>query len=296
MKLHSRDRDWPARLFDILTRLGYGFIAREEGLFLDWVDGDSVAAFEARFWIDGQRSMLRVRFTFAQPYSNVATAWLRVRDAGEMDSIMLSVSPQHDRMSGDVRIHADAALPLMRSLSDAYVGWFIELAVHDAWRWHAAAGMHADRAANQDSLRSLAFDDALLDRVGLGEMSGAARARFLEYGQLQLLERIGIRLSEGLTDRQLDDFSALLNGDVEPVLEWLSRNYPDYEDAAEWKFVATSRPGASQSEMAMEVVRLLWLKVNRPDYEDVSRAVFDELEDELRVSRQDILDAARDTG
>ena len=48
------------------------------------------------------------------------------------------------------------------------------------------------------------FNNAFLEDVGLSSMPEAQKASFLEYAQDQFETRIGEKMSEGLSDEQLD--------------------------------------------------------------------------------------------
>jgi len=72
------------------------------------------------------------------------------------------------------------------------------------------------------------FDEKLLEELGLSAMPEEQRESFLEYVQDELEIRVGERISQGLTDAQLDEFDAL-EGPVETI-EWFEKNRPDYKE------------------------------------------------------------------
>ena len=53
------------------------------------------------------------------------------------------------------------------------------------------------------------FDDSVLESVGLGSMPAEQKDAFLQYAQDQLEVRIGEKMSEGLTEAQLDEFEKI---------------------------------------------------------------------------------------
>lgn len=79
---------------------------------------------------------------------------------------------------------------------------------------------------------ALQLDDNFLNDLGLGAASDDKKQAFL--GQvLETLElRVGNRLSENLTDEQLDDFERVVGqaeDSGEAAEQWLKMNNPDYE-------------------------------------------------------------------
>ena len=53
------------------------------------------------------------------------------------------------------------------------------------------------------------FDDNFLESVGLGSMPAEQKDAFLQYAQDQLEMKIGEKMSEGLSNEQLDEFERL---------------------------------------------------------------------------------------
>ena len=79
---------------------------------------------------------------------------------------------------------------------------------------------------------ALQLDENFLNDLGLGSASDDKKQAFL--GQvLETLElRVGNRLSENLTDEQLDDFERVVGqaeDSSDAAEQWLKANNPDYE-------------------------------------------------------------------
>ncbi|MDO4753212.1 MAG: DUF5663 domain-containing protein [Candidatus Saccharibacteria bacterium] len=72
------------------------------------------------------------------------------------------------------------------------------------------------------------FDENFLQEMGLSSMSADKKQEFLNYIQNELEIRIGRRISEGLTEAQLQEFDNL----TEPaeISKWLEKNRPDYHE------------------------------------------------------------------
>ena len=72
------------------------------------------------------------------------------------------------------------------------------------------------------------FDDNFLREMGLSEMPDDQKQRFLDYVQEELEVRIGERISEGLSEVQLNQFDLIT--DQAEATKWLEANRPDYRD------------------------------------------------------------------
>ncbi len=72
------------------------------------------------------------------------------------------------------------------------------------------------------------FNDNFLQEMGLSEMPDDQKQRFLDYVQEELEVRIGERISEGLSEVQLNQFDLI--ADQAEATKWLEANRPDYRN------------------------------------------------------------------
>ena len=72
------------------------------------------------------------------------------------------------------------------------------------------------------------FDDKFLQEMGLSAMPEEQKQEFLDYIQEELETRIGERISEGLTEVQLNEFDMIT--DQNEATKWLKDNRPDYRE------------------------------------------------------------------
>lgn len=83
------------------------------------------------------------------------------------------------------------------------------------------------------------LDDNLLRELGLGELPAQEKNRMLQHIYETLEMRVGMRLAEGMSNQQLDEFEKLMPvaGDTEETrrqkeqdaLRWLETNFPNYK-------------------------------------------------------------------
>lgn len=119
------------------------------------------------------------------------------------------------------------------------------------------------------------LDDNLLRELGLGDLPPQEKNRMLQHIYETLEMRVGMRLAEGMTNQQLDEFEKLMpvQTDTEEqrkekeqqALRWLETNFPNYKQvvadeleklkseiktAAPQIMAAAQQPGAQQPPQA----------------------------------------------
>lgn len=134
------------------------------------------------------------------------------------------------------------------------------------------------------------LDEKFLEDVGLGGLPDDQKQAFLEYFREQLELRVGTKLSEGLSDAQLDEFESFIDRDAEKVEKWIADNVPNYQEDNIWQQIKTGAPDdVPELVIKSEYASLKWLGINRPDYRDVVAATMQELKDETLKNRDAIL-------
>lgn len=134
------------------------------------------------------------------------------------------------------------------------------------------------------------LDDQFLNDIGLAGLPDEQKKPFLQHVYDQLEYRVGVRLSEGMTDAQLEEFEAIIDRKDDVVNNWISTNAPGY--AAEevfQKIQQASGLAADNPALKAEYAATKWLEVNRPDYRDVVAKTLDELKTEINSNRDAIL-------
>lgn len=110
-------------------------------------------------------------------------------------------------------------------------------------------------------MQPLKLDDNFLQDLGLANLPDDQKEEFLQHVLETLELRVGIRLAEGLSKEQLDEFEKLT---------------PLPEDTAE---TAEQKQGLA----------LQWLEKNRPDYKKVVAEELEKLKEEIRENAGNIL-------
>ena len=134
------------------------------------------------------------------------------------------------------------------------------------------------------------LDDKFLEEVGLGDLPEDQKKAFLDHFREQLEIRVGTKLSDGLSDDQMDEFESFMDRDEQKVRSWLSVNVPDYQNDDIFNRLKQSAPeNIPEVVVLSEYASLKWLGLNRPDYKEVVSQTMNELKNEIIANRDAIL-------
>lgn len=134
------------------------------------------------------------------------------------------------------------------------------------------------------------LDDKFLEEVGLGGLPDDQRQMFLDHFREQLELRVGTKLSEGLSDAQLQEFESFIDRNEEKVNTWIAANVPEYEQDPIYQQLKAGAPeGIPASVVLAEYASLKWLGINRPNYKEVVSQTMAELKAEIIANRDAIL-------
>lgn len=74
------------------------------------------------------------------------------------------------------------------------------------------------------------LDDNLLQELGLGSLPAADKNSMLKHIYETLEMRVGMKLANGMSDSQLDEFESFIDkNDEAGALKWLETNFPNYK-------------------------------------------------------------------
>ena len=139
------------------------------------------------------------------------------------------------------------------------------------------------------------LDDKFLEDIGLANLPEDQKKPFLQHTYDQLEYKVGIRLSEGMTDAQLEEFESIIDRKEDVVANWLSVHAPDYQnDEVFIRLQQTGNVAVTDPGLKAEFAATKWLEVNRPDYRDVVAQTLEEIKQEILKSRDAILGATAD--
>ena len=134
------------------------------------------------------------------------------------------------------------------------------------------------------------LDDQFLSDIGLSELPEDQRKPFLQHVYDQLEYRVGIRLSEGMSDAQLEEFEAIIDKNPDVIEAWVGQYAPDFaNDELFVKIQQATNLAAGDPALKAEYAATKWLEVNRPDYRDVVAKTLEELKQEIGQNRDAIM-------
>lgn len=135
------------------------------------------------------------------------------------------------------------------------------------------------------------LDDKFLADIGLNELPEEQKKAFLQHIYDELELRVGTKLSDGMSDEQLEEFESIIDRKDDVITEWLTKHVPDYyNDESFSRIKEATGLDVNDAGLRAEYAATKWLEVNRPDYRDVVASVLDELKKEIIGSRDKILD------
>lgn len=134
------------------------------------------------------------------------------------------------------------------------------------------------------------LDDQFLKDIGLDGLPEEQKKPFLQHIYSELELRVGTKLSDGLSDAQLEEFESIIDRDQDKIQSWLSEHAPQYSQEEGFSKLqqATNLP-ANDPGLVAEYTATKWLEVNRPDYRDVVKQVLEQLKAEIMSNKDAIL-------
>jgi hypothetical protein len=134
------------------------------------------------------------------------------------------------------------------------------------------------------------LDDKFLEEVGLAGMPDEQKKPFLQHIYDELELRVGTKLSEGMSDGQLEEFESIIDRKDDIVTAWLAEHVPDYyNDQAFGRIQQATGLDVNDPGLRAEYTATKWLEVNRPDYRDVVASVLAELKKEIGGNKDALL-------
>ncbi len=140
------------------------------------------------------------------------------------------------------------------------------------------------------------LDEKFLEEIGLDSMPEDQKKPFLQHIYDELELRVGTKLSDGMSDAQLEEFESIIDRKDDLIVEWLEKHSAEYHNDSVFLQLQTATGlDPNDPNLRAEYAATKWLEINRPDYRDVVVQVLDELKKEVIASRSAILGGTADT-
>ena len=135
------------------------------------------------------------------------------------------------------------------------------------------------------------LDEKFLEDIGLNNLPEAQKKPFLQHIYEELELRVGNKLSDGMTDAQLEEFESIIDRKDDFIAEWLSEYVPSYyNDPMFIQLQDVTMIDVNDPSLRAEYAATKWLEINRPDYKKVVGQVLDDLKKEVMTNSDVILD------
>lgn len=134
------------------------------------------------------------------------------------------------------------------------------------------------------------LDEQFLADIGLADLPEEQKKPFLQHIYEQLEYKVGITLSEGMSDEQLQEFEDIIDKKESVVAQWIAQHTPDYQnDPLLQKLAESIQQPIEHPMVKAEYAATKWLEVNRPDYREVVAKTLEEIKQEILSNRDAIL-------
>ncbi|MDR1300836.1 MAG: DUF5663 domain-containing protein [Candidatus Nomurabacteria bacterium] len=134
------------------------------------------------------------------------------------------------------------------------------------------------------------LDDEFLAQLGLGAMPEEQKQAFLQHIYSELEIRVGEKLTDGMSDEQLDEFGQFVDKNETAVRAWFGKNLPNYKEDPEFKTLLDKLgPNVAEIDALSEFGATKWLQLNRPDYPKVVAETLETLKKEIVANKSQIL-------
>lgn len=135
------------------------------------------------------------------------------------------------------------------------------------------------------------IDEKFLDEVGLTDLPEDKKPEFIAQTQEELENRVGERMSEGLTLNQLQEFEGIMNNDRNAMIQILSQIGDYRSDPIYQKILQQHGVTEGNLQILGEYLSVKWVQINRPDYATIASEVESQLKSEIIQAKDRILAA-----
>ena len=139
------------------------------------------------------------------------------------------------------------------------------------------------------------IDEKFLEEVGLSTLAETKKADFIAKTQEELENRVGEKMSEGMTVDQLREFEGIMNNDRNTMIRVLSQIGDYREDDLYRKLLKKHGVTEGTLEILGEFLSVKWIQLNRPDYARVAQDIESEFKQEIIKAHDEIMEMVRQT-
>ena len=138
-------------------------------------------------------------------------------------------------------------------------------------------------------------DDRFLAEVGLQNLPEPQRTAFITEIQGELENRVGEKMSEGMTPEQLEEFDGIMQKDRNTMIKFLTRLGDYRQDDIYKKLLQKYNTTEGTLEILGEYLSVKWIQLNRPDYARVAQDIEAEFKQEIIKAHDEIMEMVLQT-
>lgn len=140
------------------------------------------------------------------------------------------------------------------------------------------------------------IDADFLASLGLQNLPDDKKQQMMQQLQTELEERIGEKLTAGMSEEQLTEFDGLMEGDETAMQQWLQTHKPGYEHSEDFEAFLKEAGIPADQPVPANVLSgysvASWVEVNHPNYQEAVNETIEEMKEEINHNRDVILDKA----
>jgi hypothetical protein len=120
----------------------------------------------------------------------------------------------------------------------------------------------------------------LIEQLGIADLPEDEQTEIINEAQV----RIGEAVSEQLTDEQLAEYQAIIDGNEQVISSWLEKNVPEYKDEAVYQSLEESvESDPEHNDPAKLFASLAWVQLTVPNLPDVLAEALESYKQERAV-------------
>lgn len=136
-------------------------------------------------------------------------------------------------------------------------------------------------------------DERFLVEVGLQNMPEPQKTAFTTEIQEELENRVGEKISEGMTTEQLEEFDGIMQKDRNVMIKFLTKLGDYRQDEIYQKLLQKYNVAEGTLEILGEYLSVKWIQLNRPDYARVAQDIEAEFKQEIINAHDEIITAVQ---
>lgn len=123
-------------------------------------------------------------------------------------------------------------------------------------------------------------DEQIVEQLNIAELPDDEKTEVINEAQV----RIGEAVSEQLTDEQLNEYQAIIDGDNQVIAAWLEKHVPQYKEEAVYQtFEEGLESDPERNDPAKLFASIAWVQLTVPHIQDIVAKAIDAYKQERAV-------------